>query len=167
MASPGDKFREVWTADFYNRVNGMLVAFQKISGTNGVQVSSGKTGIQISLSSVSRPVSTLQGVLAGGTPSGVTDGAVILDLAAFDPYAIQAGAFVLFSGTCTVSVLVGTTPISWLNNIAVSTTLSNTPISVPAPDLTNVVARGAQLSIVISGSSGDAAGLNFSLNAPF
>lgn len=166
MANPGDSFRSTWTAAFYNRLQAALKQLDQITGTGGAVVSKGKSGIQISVKPQRSPVSTLQGILAGGSAPSVSDGTTIIDLSAFNAYSITAGAFVLGAGTTNLTVAVNGTPVSWLNNLAITTTLLLKNIPTPPPDLTHVLDPGDQLTIVLSGSSG-ASGLSFSLNTPF
>lgn len=165
MASPGDSIRSVITAAWVNRVNAMLQG-NKLTGVGPVVVSPGKNGAQIVMPRAKVPVSTLQGVLTGGSAPTVSDGETIIDLYAFNAYSIQGAAFVLAAGTATVSVEIDGTPISWLDSIAVTTSILYIPIANPAPDLTNLVGVGSELSIVIAGAS-SATGLSFSLNVPY
>lgn len=167
MAAPGQPLREVWTADFYNQLRALLRAVSRASGSGPLQVTGGKGGLQFSLARQRNPLSTLQGEISGGSQGAVTDGTTILDLYAWGGYSIQAAAFILSAGTTNLTVTVNGTPVSWLNNLAITTTMTVINIAVPAPDLTNVISPGDELAIVVSGSSGAAAGLNFSLNCPF
>lgn len=166
MAQAGDKFRSVWTAQFYNQ----LVAFMaggKLTAAGRASVTPGRSGTSLVVTDPRSPVSTLQGILTGGDVPAVSDGTTIIDLFAFNAYSIQAAAFILSAGTTTLSVQINGVPVSWLDSIPVSDTMASIAIPVPPPDLTHVVPPGAQLTIVLSGSSGDAAGLSFSLNVPF
>lgn len=167
MASPGESLRDTWTASYKNRLDALLTAFGRMTGSGNVQVSPGKNGLNIVVPPSRNAVSTLQGILAGGDPPAVDDGTVILDLYAFNAYSLQAGIFVLSAGTATVTVFVDSSPVSWLTNIAVSTSLANISIPNPVTDLTHIVAVGSQLSVQISSASIDAAGLSFSFNVPF
>lgn len=167
MASPGEDFRKYWTADFYNRLQAMLGRSQRSTGTGRVTVSNTPDGSQIVVPSGRQAVSTIQGVIAGGAAPSVSDGTEILDPCAFAAYSVQAAYFILAAGTATLSVQIDGTPISWLDSLAISSVATKIFIPNPAPDLTNVVGVGSQLSIVLTGSSGTAAGLSFSLNTPF
>ena len=167
MPSPGDSLRSVWTAQFANDLLALLGRGNKITGAGRLTVSPGRGGTQLVVPDPPTPVSTLQGILTGGDAPGCTDGTVVLDLFAWNAYSIQGGAFITSAGSTTISVQVNGVPISWLDAIAVDVTGPVIKIPVPPPDLTHVVPPGAQLSIVISGSSGDCAGLAFSLNVPF
>lgn len=167
MASSGDRLRSLWTAAFYNKLQALLKQSVKASGAGPVTVTQTKDGIQVVLPRGRRAVSTLQGLLVGGSDPGVTDGTTIIDPCAWDAYSIQAAYFVLSAGTTTLTVMVNSTAVSWLDSLAISGTPAKLFIANPVPDLTHVLAPGDQLSIVLSGSSSDAAGLMFSLNCPF
>lgn len=167
MANPGDSLRSVWTAAFYNQLAQLIKAQARVTGANGAQVSGGKNGLQIVLPPNVNQLSTLQGVLTGGDAPPVTDGTVVIDLYAWAGYTIQAAAFILATGTTTISVQVNGTAVSWLDALAITTAGLVTPIPSPPPDLTHIIKQGDQLTIVISSSSSDATGLAFSLYTPF
>lgn len=167
MAHPGDSLRSVWTAAFYNQLVQLIKAQTRMTGSNGAQVSGGKDGIQITIPPNNNQLSTLQGVLTGGDAPPVTDGTVVIDLYAWSGYTIQAAAFILAAGTCTVSVQVNGVAVSWLDALAITTGGLVSPIPSPPPDLTHIVRQGDQLTIVISAASSDATGLAFSLYTPF
>lgn len=166
MASPGDNLLSIVTADWVNRVNAAVFA-RNLTASGRATVAPGRNGSQINVADPRSPVSTIQGILVGGTPPPVTDGTVIVDPFAWAGYSIQAGAFVLFAGTCTLDWFVGATAITWLGGIPVTTAGVLVQIPNPSPDTTNCLAIGNQLSVAISASSSDAAGLCFSLNTPF
>lgn len=167
MASAGEDFRKYYTADFYNRLIGLLGRSQRSTGSGRVVVSNTRDGSQIVVPKDRSAVSTIQGVLTGGSTPAVADGTEILDPYAFAAYSIQAAYFVLSAGTTTLSVQINGTPVTWLDSLAISTVPTVIFIANPVPDLTHVMTVGSQLSIVLSGSSGTSAGLSFSLNTPF
>lgn len=167
MASPGDSFRGVWTAAFYNQLQAFMGRGNKITGSGGLQVSSDRSGTQIVAPPQRNAVSTLQGTIVGGAAPACADGTTILDMFAWNAYSVQGGAFITEAGTTVISVQVNGIPITWLDGITVDSTGVVIAIDTPAPDRTNVVPVGAQLTIVTSSSSGDCTGLQFNLNTPF
>ena len=167
MASPGEKLREVWTADFANQLRALLARSQRVVGAGPVTVSNTKNGSQIVLPRGRQAVSTIQGQLAGGTAPSLSDGTEILDPYAFASYSIQAAYFILSAGTTTLTVNINGTPVSWLSALSISTVATIIQIPSPVPDLTHVIPVEGELTFVFSGSSSDAAGFSFSLNCPF
>lgn len=166
MASPGDRFKDVWTSAFANQLQALLDKTFRITGSGLAIVTPGKNGMQVNVPPQTAPLSTLQGILAGGSPPAVSDGTDIIDPYAWGAYSIRGAAFGLTAGTTNVTVLVNGVPISWLTAIPVTTVV--TPVLLPdgPPDLTQNVPFGGQLSIQLSGSAG-ASGFLFSLYAPF
>jgi len=168
MASPGDKLRNVWTADFYNRLQALLSANgNNLTAAGRAYASNSKRGSQIVIPDVKVPLSTIQGILAGGTVPSVTDGTEILDPYAWAGYSIQAAYFRCVTGSTNATVLVGGTPVSWLNAIPVTGVGNPIVIASPAPDQTHVIPMGQSLSIQLAGSSADCTGFTFSLYCPF
>lgn len=167
MASTGDSLRSVWTAAFYNQLQSLLGNGNKITGSGGIQVSSNKNGVQVVAPLVSRAISTLQGTITGGDAPACADGTTVLDMFAWNAYSIQGGAFITAAGTTTVSVQVNGVAVTWLDGLVIDSTGIVVPLPNPILDRTNVIPVGAQLTIVTSSSSGDCAGLNFSLNVPY
>lgn len=167
MASTGDSFRSLWTADLYNKIQALLGKTTRATGAGPVSVTNTRDGTQIVVGRQRFPVSTIQGLLTGGAAPSVSDGTIVIDPYAWNAYSIQGAYFVLLTGSTTLTVQVDGTPVSWLTNIAV--TGAGMPISIPSPvtDLTHVINPGAKLSIILSGSSSDATALSFSLNCPF
>lgn len=168
MAAPGDNFRKVWTADFYNRLRQLLEqqgTMITVSGRGGA--STGKRGSQIVIPKQQNPLSTIQGVLSGGSAPSVTDGTVVIDPYAWLGYSIQAAYFVCAAGTTNATVLVGGTPVSWLNSLPITASGHAVFIANPPPDLTHLIPTGESLSIQLSGSSSNCTGFQFSLNCPF
>lgn len=167
MVSPGDKFREVWTSAFYNQLQSLLGRGNKVTGSGGIQVAAGKDGIQIAAPPQVRAISTLQGTIIGGDAPACTDGTTVLDMFAWNAYSIQGGAFITAAGTTTVSVQVNGVAVTWLDGLVIDSTGLVVPLPNPILDRSNVVPPGAQLTIVTSSSSGDCAGLQFTLNVPY
>jgi hypothetical protein len=165
MPSPGDSLRATWTSAFYQKLVNFMAA-GNITASGRAAVARGKNGTQISIPDPRNPVSTLQGILAGGTAPDVTDGATVIDLYAFNAYSIQAAAFILAAGTTTLTVAINGVPVSWLDSLPITTTGSVIAIPSPPPDDTHIVSPGDQLTIVLASSAG-ASGLAFSLNCPF
>lgn len=168
MASPGDNLRKVWTADFYNRLCQLL-------STNGPGITvsgrgvaaNGRRGTSIVITDRPNPLSTIQGLLSGGSAISVSDGTVIVDPYAWGGYSVQAAYFKTTAGSTNITVLVNATPVSWLTSIPVNSSGKLVTIPNPVTDLTHVIYPADSLSIQISGSSSDCAGLQFSLNCPF
>jgi hypothetical protein len=167
MANPGESLRKVWTAKFYNELREFMESRSKIIGSGGLTAAVGPKGIQLQVPPPRAVLSTIQGVLVGGSSSGVTDGTDVIDPYAWSSYSIQGAMFVLQAGSTAATVLINGTPVSWLTSISVTTSNSVISIPSPAPDLTHIVPVGGQLSVQLVGSSGTAAGFLFSLNCPF
>jgi hypothetical protein len=168
MASPGDNLRKVWTADFYNRLVQLLSANgPSITVSGRGFASNGRKGSSIVIKDPQQPLSTIQGILTGGAAPAVTDGTVIVDPRSWGGYSVQAAYFRCTTGSTNVTVLVGGTPVSWLNAIAVTGVGQTIFIPNPVPDVTHVIAAGQSLSIQLAGSSSDCTGFTFSLNCPF
>lgn len=167
MASPGDKLQSVWTAAFYNELRAFVGLGNRITGAGGIQVAQGKNGVSIVAPPARGAISTLQGTIVGGAAPDCNDGTTVLDIFAWNAYSVQGGAFITAAGTTVISVQVNGVPVSWLDAITVDPVGIVIPLPDPLPDLTHVIPVGAQLTIVTSSSSGDCAGLSFSLNVPF
>lgn len=168
MASPGDKLRSVWTADFYNRLAALLSSNgNSLTAAGRAYASNGRRGSQIFVPDTKVPLSTIQGLLAGGAAQAVTDGTEIIDPYAWGAYTIQGAYFKTAAGTTNVTVIVNGTPVSWISAIAVNSAGILVPIPSPVTDLTHIINPEDFLSIQLSGSSADCTGFQFTLNTPF
>jgi|HubBroStandDraft_3_1064219.scaffolds.fasta_scaffold01327_5 hypothetical protein len=168
MISPGDPLRKVYTADLANKLHDLLANKQQPLSTPGrAFVTPGRRGIQLSIPPPRLPLSTIQGVLSGGSAPSVSDGTEVIDPYAWLAYSIQGAYFVTAAGTTNATVLIEGTPISWLTSIPVDAAGSPIVVANPPPDLTHVLNQGDELSIQLAGSSSDCAGFGFSLWVPY